>query len=59
MAAGSNSELAAITALPEGKRGRTFLVGNKVDAEIQTIVKGVRDSGAFINTAVITGIAHL
>ena len=57
MVAGNDSELAAVTALPERKRGRPLLVGDKVDAEIRTIVKSMRDSGAVINTAIITGIA--
>ena len=57
MVAENDSELAAVTALPERKRDRPLLVGNKVDAEIQTIVKGVHDSGAVINTAIVTGIA--
>ena len=57
VAAENHSELASVTALPERKHGRPLLVEDKVNAEIQTIVKGMCDSGAVINTAIVTGIA--
>ena len=52
----TGSEL-AVVALPEKQPGWPFLLGEKVDAAVQTIVKGVHDSGAVLNAAVAVGIA--
>ena len=39
------------------KRGRPFLLGEKVDAEVQTIIRAMRDSGAVVNTSIAIAVA--
>jgi transposase-like protein len=39
------------------KRSRPFLLGEKVDAEVQTIIRAMRDSGAVVNTSIAIAIA--
>ena len=42
----------AVTELPSKKRGKPFLLGDKIDAEVQTILRAMRDSGAVVNTSI-------
>ena len=39
------------------KRGRPFLLGEKIDAEVQTIIRAMRDSGAVVNTSIAIAVA--
>ena len=34
------------------KRGKPFLLGDKIDAEVQTILRAMRESGAVVNTSI-------
>jgi len=47
----------AVTKLPTKKRGRPFLLGEKVDREVQTIIRTMRDRGAVINTSITIATA--
>ena len=47
----------AVTKLPTKKRGRPFLLGEKVDREVQTIIRTMRDHGAVINTSITIATA--
>ena len=42
----------AVTELPSKKRRKPFLLGDKIDAEVQTILRAMRDSGAVVNTSI-------
>ena len=46
-----------VSQLPGKKRGRPFLLGEKIDAEIQTFIKAMRDNGAAVNTSIAVAIA--
>ena len=39
------------------KQGRPFLLGEKVDAEVQTIIRAMRDSGAVVNISIAIAVA--
>ena len=41
-----------VTELPGKKRGRPFLLGEKIDSEVQTIIRSMRDNGAVVNTSI-------
>ena len=41
-----------VTELPSKKRGKPFLLGDKIDAEVQTILRAMRESGAVVNTSI-------
>ena len=43
--------------LPSKRRGRPLLLGEKIDAEIRTIIKAMRDNGAVVNTSIVIAIA--
>ena len=47
----------AVTKLPSKKRGRPFLLGEKVDREVQTIIRTMRDHGAVVNTSITIATA--
>ena len=42
----------AVTKLPSKKRRKPFLLGDKIDAQVQTILRAMRDSGAVVNTSI-------
>ena len=39
------------------KRGRPVMLGEKIDAEIRTIIRAMRDSGAVVNTSIAIATA--
>ena len=46
-----------VNKLVPGKiRGRPFLLGVTVDAEVQAILRAMRDSGAVVNTSIAIAI---
>ena len=51
-----------VTQLPCKKRGRPYLLREAMDAEVQVIIRSMRDGGAVVNTsiaiAVATGVAR-
>ena len=48
--------------LPSKRRGRPCLLGEKIDAEVQTILRAMCDNGAVVNTSIAiataTGVVH-
>ena len=46
-----------VSELPGKKRGRPFLLGEKIDVEVQTIIRAMRDSGAVVNTSIAIATA--
>ena len=52
----------AVTKLLSKKWGRPLLLGKKIDTEVQTILRAMRDSGAVFNTSIAiatsTGVVH-
>lgn len=43
--------------LPSKKRGRPFLLGGKINSEVQTVFRAMRDSGVVVNTSIAIVIA--
>lgn len=43
--------------LPRKKWDRPYVLGEKLDAEVQTIIKAMRESGAVINTSIAIATA--
>ena len=41
-----------ITELPQKKKGRPLLLGEKVDKQVQAYLTSFRESGAVVNTAI-------
>ena len=46
-----------VSQLPSKRYGRPLLLGEKIDAEIQTIIEAMRDNGAVVNTSIAIAIA--
>ena len=46
-----------VSQLTGKRRGRPLLLGETIDAEIQTIIKAMRDNGAVVNTSIAIAIA--
>ena len=42
-----------VISLPEKKRGKSPLLGEKIDAEVQLIIRNMREVGGVINTAIV------
>ena len=42
-----------VISLPEKKRGKSLLLGEKIDAEVQLIIRNTREVGGVINTAIV------
>ena len=47
----------AVTELPCKKRGRPFLLREAMDAEVQVIIRSMRDEGAVANTSIAIAVA--
>ena len=44
--------------LPEKKRGRPLLLGDKLDGQVKSYIGYLREKGAAVNTAIVVGIAQ-
>ena len=42
-----------VISLPEKKQGKSPLLGEKIDAEVQLIIRNMREVGGVINTAIV------
>lgn len=48
----------SVNSLPENKRGRPFLLGNKLDNLLQVYLKKIRDGGGRISTRIVVAAAR-
>ena len=48
-----HSEESDVISLPKKRRERSLLLGEKIDAEVQLIIRNMRKVGGVINTAII------
>ena len=46
-----------VCALPQKKRGRPLLLGEKIDSEVQLILKNMREHGGIVNSAIVMSTA--
>ena len=47
-----------IAELPQKKKGRPLLIGNKLDDQVKSYIQYLRTKGTPVNTAVVLGVAH-
>ena len=48
----------SVKELPEKKRGRPLLLGDKLDGQVKSYIGYLREKGAAVNTAIVVGIAQ-
>lgn len=51
-------ENAVLSSLPERKRGRSKLIGDDIDQQVQLYIRSVREGGGNISARVVTGAAQ-
>ncbi len=48
----------SVKELPEKKRGRPYLLGEKLEMQVRAYLYALRDNGAVVNTAIAIGCAE-
>ena len=46
-----------ITVLPQAKRGRPLLIGEKLDSAVKAYVRKIREAGGIVTSSIVAAVA--